>query len=114
MTVEKKKKRLEEIDLRQERADSGSGAALNNMPLSDMLETEHGIDTTDTDFTAPVVKKFKKQEFISFQVPRNISQIVALNTKRWKISDVATTSNLYLLIKESGVDVDDFVVSTST
>ena len=113
-TVEKKKERLEEIDLRKERADSGSGAAVKRMPLSDMLETEHDIDTNDTDFTAPVVKKVKKPEFISLQVPRNISQSVALNSKRWKISDVATASNLSLLIQESGGDLDDFVVSTST
>ena len=47
-------------------------------------------------------------------VPRKIVKAVALNSKRWKLSDVATASSLALIINESNGNLEDFDLSTST
>ena len=71
-------------------------------------------DINDDDFEAPLEKKVKKPDRIPLLVPRNITKAVALNSKRFKIRDVASTSNLALIIRESGGYLDDFVLSTTT
>ena len=47
-------------------------------------------------------------------MPRKIVKTVALNSKRWKLSDVATASSLAMIINESNGNLDDFDLSTST
>ena len=89
--VESKKKRLEESELQQEKASSSSRPDKKKLPLSEMGDIEDDID--DTDFI-PSVQKAKKpySDSVHLLVPRNITKAVALNSKRWKISDVATAS----------------------
>ena len=113
-SVEKKKKRQEEEDSRKHRVDMGPSSSLVNSPLLELTDTVDDDNTTDPDFTAPAQKKGRKPDFIEIKVPRNISQTVALNNKRWKVSDIATASGLSLIIQESGGNLDDFVVSKST
>ena len=87
--VESKKKRLEESELQQEKTSSSSQPDKKKLPLSEMGDIEDDID--DTDFI-PSVQKAKKAYSVPLLVPRNITKAVALNSKRWKISDVATAS----------------------
>ena len=111
-SVENKMKRIQESELRQDKASSSSLPGIEKVLVSEMEEIEDDIG--DDDFVAPVEKKAKKPDKIPLLVPRNITKSVALNSKRFKISDVATTSNLALIIKESGGNLDDFVLSTRT
>ena len=113
-TVEKKKKRLAEVEIRKEKASSSSSTNMIEIPSCEKEDTVEDIDDIDVDFVAPVERKAKKPDVVPLLVPRNITQTVALNSKRWKMSDTATTSSLALVIKESGGDLDDFVLSTST
>ena len=109
--VESKKKRLEESELQQEKTSSSSQPDKKKLPLSEMGDIEDDID--DTDFI-PSVQKAKKAYSVPLLVPRNITKAVALNSKTWKISVLPLPVNLALIIKKSGGDLDDFVVSTST
>ena len=115
-TVEKKRKRLEVEEMRKQisQADSRAEAAADSIPVPELGNIEDNNNTTDPDFTAPQDKKEKKKDFVELLVPRKIAQSVALNNKRWKISDNATASSLALIIQESGGNLDDFAVSKST
>ena len=75
--------------MQQEKAPSSSQPDKKKLPLSEMGDIEDDID--DTDFI-PSVQKAKKPYSVHLLVPRNITKAVALNSKRWKISDVATAS----------------------
>ena len=78
-----------------------------------MDEIEDDLDDIDVDFVLPD-KKAKKPDVVPFLVPRKITKAVAMNIKRWKMSDVATSSTLAFVIKEAGGNLDDFALSTST
>ena len=78
-----------------------------------MDEIEDDLDDIDVDFVVPD-KKAKKPDVVPFLVPRKITKAVAMNIKRWKMSDVATSSSLALVIKEFGRNLDDLALSTST
>ena len=73
--------------MQQEKAPSSSQPDKKKLPLSEMGDIENDID----DFI-PSVQKAKKPYSVPLLVPRNITKAVALNSKRWKISDVATAS----------------------
>ena len=99
--------------MRKEKASSSAIADRDPVPVSEMEEIEEDLDDFDDDFVV-TAKKAKKPDAVPLLVPRNITQPVALNSKRWKMSDVATSSTLALVIKEAGGDLDDFALSTST
>ena len=69
---------------------------------------------SDSDFEEPKSKQQNKPLNITLQVPRHITKAVALNAKRFKISDNACASTLAVLIQESNGNLDDFVLSKST
>ena len=108
-SVENKMKRIQESELRQDKASSSSLPGIEKVLVSEMEEIEDDIG--DDDFVAPVEKKAKKPDKIPLLVPRNITKAVALSSKRFKIRDVA---NIALIIKKPGGNLDDFVLSTRT
>ena len=109
-TIERKKKRDEDERKRKVRSekmdDTGSKHNLDN-------EDTENIAENDEEYVAPSTRT-KKPDVIPLLVPRNIVKTLSLNSKRFKISDAATTSNLALVINESNGNLDDFVLSTST
>ena len=76
-------------------------------------EEIENISDKEEEFVAPSTR-IKKPDVVPLLVPRNIVETLALNSKRWKVSDAATASNIALIINESNGNLDDFVVSTST
>ena len=114
--VERKKKREEDEIRKREALDHGATSTPQaGSDQNDDSEPEpEPSDNLDDDFVGPSVKKPKKPDSIPLLVPRNIVETVALNSKRFKLSDVATASNLALIVNESNGNLEDFILSTST
>ena len=108
--VARKKMRVEIEMKRREALEQSARQRELDQPEEDNVNDNE----EDEDFVGPASKNKKKSDVVKLLVPRNIVETVALNSKRWKISDVATASNLALIINESNGNLDDFVVSTST
>ena len=111
--VDKKKKRIDNESRRKDDSFLVEKGGDKDSVL-ELDDTEEINNNLDKDFVAPVGRKVKKPEVVPLLVPRRITETVALNCKRWKISDVASTSSLALVIQESGGNLDDFVLSKST
>ena len=111
-TVEKKKKREEE-EMKRKEALQKSDSLDREVEVDEGDEREPSDDDSE-DFVGPTARRPKKPETVPLLVPRNIVETVALNSKRFKLSDVATASNIALIVNESNGNLDDFIVSTST
>ena len=109
-TVERKKKR-DEDEMKRKLKNEGSNNNGSKHDTDD--ENTENIADEDEEYVAPCTRT-KKPDVIPLLVPRNIVKTLALNSKRFKISDAATSSNLALVINESNGNLDDFVLSTST
>ena len=113
-TIERKRKR--EDDERRRKLQNEEAAENNENLVDDKSVADENIEDiadNDEDFVGPATRT-KKPDLIPLLVPRNIAKTVALNNKRFKISDAATSSGLALIINESNGNLDDFVISTST
>ena len=115
-TVEKKKKR-EDNDMRYKEALENSDKLdreVEDELVDDEVDEREPSDDNAEDFVGPSVRRSKKPDTVPLLVPRNIVETVALNSKRFKLSDVATASNIALIVNESNGNLDDFILSTST
>ena len=80
ISIENKKKRIQERELRQDKASSSSTPGIEMVLVSELEEIIDDIG--DDDCVAPVEKKAKKHDTIPLLVPRNITKCVALNSKK--------------------------------
>ena len=113
--VEGKERREESVLRRQLEQERRRGCDKLQAEKIDTKVVDDKDDESDKeeDYVCPT-KKIKKPDVIPLLVPRKIVKAVALNSKRWKLSDVATASSLALIINESNGNLGDFDLSTST